>query len=96
MAPASSTASPAATGSSRLTGVLATATDLETWAPADEREAQEAIGSVAAYCRDYCPVRLACVEEACRLFRLERRADAVIRHTPAERVGVLGQPVTAL
>lgn len=93
----SSTGSPEATGSSeRLTGILAGRDDLETWLPGDEAEAQQAVTAVAAYCRDYCPVRLQCVEDECRLWRLEERADAVIRHTPAESVGVLGQQVIGL
>lgn len=79
-----------------MTGVLADIADLEGWSPTSADEAQGAIASVAAYCRDYCPVRLQCVEDACRLYRLESRADAVIRHTPAESVGVLGQPVIGL
>jgi hypothetical protein len=95
MATASSNGSPAATGS-RLTGILAGRDDLETWTPESDAEAQAAIASVAAYCRDYCPVRLQCAEDACRLYRLESRADLVIRHTPAERVGVLGQPIIGL
>lgn len=93
----SSTGSPAPTGSSdRLTGILAGRTDLETWQPADAAEGQAAVSAVADYCRDYCPVRLQCVEGACRLFRLEERAAAAIRHTPAESVGVLGQPIIGL
>jgi hypothetical protein len=95
MATASSSASPDPTGpwTDKLTGILAEHYDLETWTPGTEAEAQDAITAVAAYCRDYCPVRLQCAEEACRLFRLEGRADAMIRHTPAETVGVLGQSV---
>lgn len=91
------TESPGATGSSeRLTGILAGRSDLETWQPASPEEGQAAISAVADYCRDYCPVRLQCVEEACRLFRLETRAEAAIAHTPAEAVGVLGQPIIGL
>lgn len=99
MAAPSLTESPPTTGStsgSRFTGILAGRTDLETWTPANEDEAQATIAATGAYCRDYCPARLACVEDDCRLFRLEGRADALIAHTPAESVGVLGQPVTAL
>jgi hypothetical protein len=82
--------------SSKLTGILAGRTDLETWSPANEDEGHDTIAAVSAYCRDYCPVRLQCVEDECRLYRLERRADAAIRHTPAESVGVLGQPIIGL
>ena len=92
----SSTASPEATASSRFTGILASYHgDLEGWQPTAE-EGQAVIGSVADYCRDYCPVRLQCVENDCRLFRLEERAAAAIKHTPAESVGVLGQPIIGL
>ena len=98
MGPASSSESPAATDSSNsyLTGILADVPDRATWVPANADEAGQAIDSVAAYCRDYCPVRLQCAEEACWLYQLEERADAVIAHSPSERVGVLGQPITAL
>jgi hypothetical protein len=93
----SSTESPAPTASSdKLTGILAGRTDLETWTPGSDAEAQDTIASVAAFCQDYCPAKMACVEDDCRLFRLESRADMVIRHTPAESVGVLGQPITGL
>lgn len=98
-APASSPESPAPTGSSSrfLTGILADdELDLESWTPDDGPSAEQAIAAVADYCRDYCPVRLQCVEEACRLYRLEARADAVLRQSPSESVGVLGQQVIGL
>lgn len=98
MDPASSPASPPTIGSSRLTGPLV-GVDTETWTPADADEATAAIAAVADYCRDYCPARLACVEERCRLYRLEQRAaDALgLQSNPAtEAVGVLGQSITAL
>lgn len=93
----SSPVSPGTTGS-RLTGPLA-GVDVDAWAPQSVEEANAAIRSVAAYCRDYCPVRLACVEDACRLYRAEGRSlDALglRRDAATEAVGVLGQPVTGL
>jgi len=80
--------------------VLAGRADLETWTPESAELAQAAIGDVAAYCRDYCPARLACGEEACRLYRLETRASEVIHGGlepgDASEVGVLDQQVIAL
>lgn len=67
-----------AVASARLGGVLAGRSDLETWTPETPELAQAAINDVAAYCRDYCPARLACGEEACRLYRLEERAAGVL------------------
>jgi hypothetical protein len=84
------------TAGSRFTGILEGRSDLETWTPENEDEAQATITAVASYCRDYCPARLACVEDDCRLFRLEGRADALLPHTPSESVGVFGQPITGL
>lgn len=95
MADPSSNESPATTAS-RLTGILAGRTDLETWTPETPEDAQAVIGDVAAYCRDYCPARLACVEEACRLYRLEARSAEVIAPSPSENVGVLGIPIVGL
>lgn len=98
-APASGPASPGPTASSDLlTGILH-GVDTETWSPATAAEAQAAIASVAAFCQNVCPARLACPEDACRLYRLEGRSMEALglRYSPAtERVGVLGQPVTGL
>lgn len=96
----SSTESPAATtdelanavASARLGGVLAGRSDLETWTPGPE-DAQQAINDVAAYCRDYCPARLSCGEEACRLWRLEERAAAVLS---GDSAGVLEAPIVGI
>lgn len=96
MAPASSPASPPTTASNRLAAPLAGRDDLETWVPEDPVTAQGAIAAVAGYCRDYCPARLSCPEEACRLYRLEQRSLEVIAPTPADRVGVIGQPILGL
>lgn len=93
----SSTASPGATASSeRLTGILAGRDDLETFTPATEDDARSVLRDVAAYCRDYCPARLSCVEEACRLYRLEARSIEVLRPGPTDAVGVLGTPIVGL
>lgn len=84
---------------SRLAEPVASLTDPESWLPSSEDEAYGAVKAVADYCRDYCPVSQACVEERCRLYRLEGRAlDALGYHRNAdtEAVGVLGQPVTGL
>lgn len=90
--------SPATTGSSELTGILAglTGPELEVFRPANAAEADDAIGSVAQFCSDYCPARTACVEHACRLFRLESRSDVVRRATPQARVGVQDKPIIGL
>lgn len=100
MATASSTESLPTTSGSRFTGPLAAYADAdpetwESWTPAPD-EAQGVIASVAAYCRDYCPARLACVEESCRLYRLEERANAQLGHSPSENVGVVGAPIIGL
>ena len=91
--------SPATTASSDLlTGILH-GVDLDTWAPVDGQSAKAAIESVAAFCRDVCPARLACVEDRCRLYRLEGRSMASMGYgynRATEAVGVLGQPETAL
>jgi hypothetical protein len=97
MADPSSTESPPATVSSeRLTGILAGRSDLETWTPDSADDAQAVMRDVAAYCRDYCPARLACVEEACRLYRLESRSADILRPGPTDAVGVLGTPIIGL
>jgi hypothetical protein len=98
MATASSGPLPGTTASSRVGGVLA-GQDLSRWEPSSIEEAEAAIESVANYCRDYCPVRLQCVEEACWLYQVEGRSlDALgLRHDAAtEAVGVIGQTVTGL
>lgn len=91
----SSDASPPTIGSSRLQPPLR-GVDLESWTPSGPDEAQAAIAAVSAYCRDVCPARLACVEDRCRLYRLEDRAATALgyRHNAAtEAVGVVGQSV---
>jgi len=57
--------------------------DTGSWSPANEGDAEGAIASVAAFCRDYCPVSHACVEERCKLYNLEQRADDFLEGTPA-------------
>lgn len=101
-APASSPASWTTTGApadvAQLGPTLA-GKDLETWTPATEGEARNAIGDVADFCRRYCPVRLACVEDNCRLFRLEGRsleALGMARNPATEAVGVVGSSVVGL
>jgi hypothetical protein len=42
-------------------------------------EAQAQLREVATYCRTYCPVVSACVEERCRLWRVEQQAVALLR-----------------
>lgn len=91
--------SPESRPTTALTGILATADNLEGWTPGSDDDAQAAINSVGAYCRDYCPVRTACVEDACRLYRIEGRALDRLgyhRNVDSEAVGVVGQPVTGL
>lgn len=85
---------PVAVASSRLGGVLA-GRDLDGFQPTAE-QAREVMAEVAAYCRDYCPARLHCVEDACRLYRLEGRAHDAIAPSPSERVGVIGQSIIGL
>lgn len=73
--------------------------NLESWVPAGASEAEGALSDVAAFCARYCPVRLACVEEKCRLYRLEGRALEVLglSHNPqTEAVGVIGQSTIGL
>lgn len=73
--------------------------DLETWSPAGEGEARETIEHIDDFCAEYCPVRLACVEEKCRLYRLEGRALEVLgfkRNEATEAVGVVGQSVIGI
>lgn len=87
-----------AIGSNRL-GPPLRGVDLETWTPGDVDEASAAIGAVADYCRDYCPVRLSCVEERCRLYRLEQRAAEVLGYKSnpvTESVGVQGQSIIGI
>lgn len=96
--PASSPVSPPTIGSSRLEPPLR-GVDLETWTPGDANEASAAINAVADYCRDYCPVRLSCAEDRCRLYRLERRAAEVLGYrtnAATEAVGVQGQSIIGL
>lgn len=49
------------------------------------RATDAGIEEVGGFCRTYCPVRLACVEEDCQLFRLEKRCDDAlgIQRNPA-------------
>lgn len=97
LATPSSSESPGTTGSAERLGILAGMP--EGWAPGSMEEAQEAVGAVAAYCRDYCPARLACVEEACRIYRLESSALEALgyrRDADTEAVGVQSQPITGL
>lgn len=97
-APASSSEWPATTGSARLQPPLR-GVDTEHWTPGDPGEAQAAIEAVAAYCRDYCPARLSCVEERCRLYRLEQRALGALGYrtnAATEAVGVESQPIIGL
>jgi len=78
-----------------LLGPTLTGRDLEHWVPPGAGEAHRAIEEVADFCATYCPVRLACVEEKCRLFRLETRALEVlgIRRDPeTDEVRVFGRP----
>jgi len=73
--------------------------DLETWSPSGEAEARETIEHIGDFCAEYCPVRLACEEEACRLYRLEGRALEALgiqRNDATEAVGVLGQSVIGI
>jgi hypothetical protein len=70
--------------------------DTETYTPADATEAHGAVQAVSRFCHDYCPVRLQCVEERCKLYRLEARALAVIRPSVTDSVGVLDRQVIGL
>lgn len=88
-----------ATASGVRLGSLLADKDLENWTPTGEDESVETIRSVARYCKTYCPIRLECAGDACRLYRLEGRAAenlGLAPPGPAEEVGVVGQPITAL
>jgi hypothetical protein len=50
---------------------------------------------IADFCRDYCPVVHACVEERCRLWNIEQQAIAMI-NARTEEVGVVGVPTVGL
>lgn len=95
----SSAASSTPTASGAELGPTLTGQDLAAWIPTNEAEATGALNDVAAFCKRYCPVRLACVEDACQLYRLEGRAlDALgySRNAETEAVGVVGQSVIGL
>lgn len=101
MAVPSSSGSPETTASwsEHLIGILH-GVDTESWTPGSASDASGAIESVSAFCRDFCPARLACIEDRCRLYRVEQRAIAHLRgprHNAAtESVGVIGEPVTGI
>lgn len=91
---------PTASAGSPLTGVLAglSGAQLEDWHP-DDSSAENAIASVNRFCQDYCPARLSCVEDKCRLYRLEGRAMdhlGYVRNPATEAVGVVGQSIIGL
>jgi hypothetical protein len=56
---------------------------------------EEAIRMIGAFCRDYCPVVHACVEERCRLWNIEQQAVAMI-NARTEEVGIVGVPTVGL
>lgn len=56
------------------------------WTPTGE--GQEVIRQIAAYCRTYCPAFKACVEERCRLWRLEQEAAAYLEGPTQEVIGL--------
>lgn len=79
--------------SDRLGGALSGRADLETWTPEDPATAQQVLADVQHYCQTYCPAVLACGEEACRLWRLEERAAAIISPPGPAENGVVTTPV---
>ncbi len=86
--------SPSSTGYSP-----ATDSPLNAWSPASEEEARAAIDEVGTFCARKCPIRLACIEDECDLYRLEGRALSRLgleRNPATEAVGVIGQNITAL
>lgn len=94
----SSSASPSRTASPERFGPTLAGRDLETWQP-PKAVSQAVIAEIAAYCQTYCPVVHECVEDRCRLYRLERRAAQALglpEPGEAEAVGVASFPVTAL
>lgn len=87
----------ASTANPRLAGYLGSG-DAD-WLPGDEAEAQAAVDEISRYCGRYCPARLACVEEDCRLYRIEGAALEKLGYDvrpAAAAVGVQSQPVTGL
>jgi len=61
--------------------------------------AHDVVEAVGEFCHSRCPVRLACIEDACGVYRLEGRALEALglrRDEATEAVGVMGQPITAL
>lgn len=60
--------------SSSPTGFLGELDD--SWLARSDEEAGEVIREVGTYCRTTCPVVNRCVEERCRLWRLEQKAVA--------------------
>lgn len=98
-APPSSIASSTTTGSGAELGASLTGKDLAAWTPGSPAQAHGALADVAAFCRRYCPVRLACVEERCQLYRLEDRALAALgveRNPATEAVGVVGSSIIGI
>jgi len=59
------------------------------WTPAGPADAEDATRAIAAYCRTFCPVVHACVEDACRLWRLEQDAQRFLREGPEPGEGVI-------
>ena len=81
---------PAALAGEAPPGVVARLAGLDApWAPADAADAQDATRAIAAYCRDFCPVVHACVEDRCRLYRLEGEAQRFLREGPDPGEGVI-------
>ena len=93
--PSSSESSPPTIVRSLLGPTLA-GKDLANWTPSSPDEAHGAMNDVSAFCADYCPVRLACVEEKCQLYRLEARALGYTTNPATEAVGVAGQSVIGI
>lgn len=48
------------------------------WGITGADHAQRTQEATAAFCRDHCPVNQACVEEACRVWRLEEAAQQIL------------------
>jgi hypothetical protein len=90
------TADPSSAPSSRTTsGPMLNGRGAD-WFPQSTDDIDSALADASAFCRHKCPMFSACIEDACHVFRIEKRADDARRAGLASRVGVLDEPTIGI